>query len=109
MGKVYDLSFAMYFLYTWCTRDAAIGLVVFQSAEILGSYVSQYISYASQLNNTSKPRRSGLRCTTSALLCTSCTLGIQENAAIVLVVLQSAEILGLIICLAIHFLCVTIE
>ena len=48
-------------------------------------------------------------CTTSALLCTSCTRGVQENGAIGLVVLQSAEIQGLIICLAIHFLCVTIE
>ena len=48
-------------------------------------------------------------CTTSALVCTSCTPGLQENSAIGLVVLQTAEILGLIICLAIHFLCVTIE
>ena len=44
MGKVYDLS-------TTGTRgvqeNAAIGLVVLQTAEILGlSYVSQYISYA---------------------------------------------------------------
>ena len=35
-------------------------------------------------------------CTTSALVCISCTLGIQENSAIGLVVLQTAEILGLI-------------
>ena len=48
-------------------------------------------------------------CTTSALVCTSCTRGVQKNAAIGLVVLQSAEILGLIILFAIHFLCVTIE
>ena len=40
---------------------------------------------------------------------TSCTHCVQENAAISLVVLQSAEIQGLIICFAIHFLCVTIE
>ena len=46
---------------------------------------------------------------TSALVCTSCTPGVQENGAISLVVLQTAEILGLIICFAIHFLCVTIE
>ena len=46
-------------------------------------------------------------CTTSALVCTSCTRGVQENAGIGLVVLQSAEILGLIILFAIHFLCVT--
>ena len=40
----------------------------------------------------------------SALVCTSCTRRVQENAAIGLVVLQSAEILGLIICFAIHLL-----
>ena len=62
-----------------------------------------------QLNNTPKPRRPGVRFTTSAVVCTSCTLGVQENAAIRLVVLKSADILGLIICFAIHFLLVTIE
>ena len=45
---------------------------------------------------------------TSALLCTSCTRGVQRNGAIGLVLLQTAEFLGLIICLAIHFLSVTI-
>ena len=60
-------------------------------------------------NYTPKPRRPGVGCTPSALVCTSCTCGVQENGAICLVVLQSAEILGLIICFAIHFLCVTIE
>ena len=48
-------------------------------------------------------------CSTSALVCTSCTRGVPENGAIGLVILQTAEILGLIICFAIHFLCVTIE
>ena len=48
-------------------------------------------------------------CTTSALVCTSCTRRVQENGAICFVALQTAEILGLIICFAIHFLCVTIE
>ena len=48
-------------------------------------------------------------CTTSALVCTSLTPGVQENGAICLGVLQTAEILGIIICFAIHFLCVTIE
>ena len=38
-----------------------------------------------------------------------CTRGVQENSAIGFVLLQSAEILGLIICFAIHFLCVAIE
>ena len=46
---------------------------------------------------------------TAALVCTSCTRGVRENGAIGLYVLQSAEILGLIICFRIHFLCVTIE
>ena len=46
---------------------------------------------------------------TSVLVCTSCARGVQENGAICLVVLQSAEILGLIICFEIHFLCVSIE
>ena len=41
------------------------------------------------------PRRPGVRCTTSALVCTCCTRGVQENGAIGLVVLQTAEILGL--------------
>ena len=48
-------------------------------------------------------------CTTSALVCTSCTHGVQENVAIALVVIQNAEVLGLIICFAIRFLCETIE
>ena len=36
-------------------------------------------------------------CTTLALVCTSCTRGVQENGAICLVVLQTAYILGLTI------------
>ena len=62
-----------------------------------------------KLNNTPKPGTQGVMCTTSALVCSSCTRGVQENGAIGLFVLQSAEILGLIICFAIHFLCVTFE
>ena len=46
---------------------------------------------------------------TSAIVCPSCTRGVQENGAICLVVLQTAEILGLIIRFAIYFLYVTIE
>ena len=38
------------------------------------------------MNDTPKPRRPGVRCTTSALGCTSCTRGVQENTAIGLVV-----------------------
>ena len=45
-------------------------------------------------------RRPGERCTTSALVCTFCTRGVQENGSICLVVLQTVEIPGLIICLA---------
>ena len=55
------------------------------------------------------PRRPGVRCTTSALVCLSCTSGVQGNAAIGLILLQSAEILWLIIYFAKHFLCVTIK
>ena len=46
---------------------------------------------------------------TSALVCTSCKHGVQDKGAIGLVVLQTAEILGLMICFAIYFVCVTIE
>ena len=56
------------------------------------------------MHNTPKPRRPGVRCTTSALVCTSCTRGVQENGAIGLVEHQSTDILGLILCFAIHFL-----
>ena len=35
-------------------------------------------------------------CTTTALVCTSCTRGVQENGAICLDVIQTAEILGII-------------
>ena len=59
--------------------------------------MEEEISYAGQLNNVPKPKRPGVRCTTSALLCTSCTRGVQENGTICLFVLQTAEILGLII------------
>ena len=106
---VYDLSFGMYLLYTWCA-NGAICLVVLQTAENLGLIIcSQYISNACQLNNTPKPKRRGERCTTSALVCSSCTRGVQENGAMGLILFQTAEILGLMICFAIHFLCVTIE
>ena len=57
-----------------------------------------------------KSRRPWVGCTTLALVCTSCTRGVQENGAIGLVVLQTSEILGLIIlCFEIHILCMTIE
>ena len=97
---------------TRCVQEnASIGLVVLQSAEILGLMICFAIhSYAWQQNITPKPRRPGVSCMTSALVCTSCAHGVQENAAIGMVVLQSAEILGLIIiCFEIHFLFVTIE
>ena len=61
------------------------------------------------LKITPKPNWRGVRITTSDLVCTSCTLGVQENDAIGLVLLLSTEILGLIICFAMHFLCVSIE
>ena len=46
----------------------------------------------------------GLRCTTSGLVCTSCTRGVQGNATIGLVVQQTAEILGLIIIYVLQFI-----
>ena len=49
------------------------------------------------MNNTPKTRRPGVRCTTTALICTSCTHRVQEKGAIGLIILQTAEILGLII------------
>ena len=55
------------------------------------------------------PRRPGVRWTTSALVCTSGTPGVQENTAIGLFVLKSAEIQELNICFEKQFLCVTIE
>ena len=61
------------------------------------------------MGDAPKRRKPGERCTASALVCTYCTRGLKENAAIGLVVLQSAEILWLMICFAIHFLCVTTE
>ena len=97
MGKVYDLSFGMYFLYTWCTRECCnlFGHTP-NGRDSRIKHILQYISHTSQLNNTPKPRRPGVRCTTSALVCTSCTCIVQENGAICLVVIQTAEILGLI-------------
>ena len=94
----------MYFLYTWCRRELCnrFGRTP-NCRDSWNNHISQYISYACQLNNTPKPRRPGVRCTTSALVCTSCTRGVQENGAISLVVLQTAEILGLITCFAIYF------
>ena len=99
---------------TSCTHgvqeNGAIGLVLLQTPEILGLIICFATHfYALQLNNTPKPRRPGVRCTASALVCSSCTRRVQENGSIGLVVLQTAEILRLIICFAIHFLIVTIE
>ena len=107
---MYYLSFGMCFLYTWCTREWCNRFGRNPNCRDSPiNHVSQYISYALQLNNAPKPRRPGVRCTTSGLVCTSCTRGVQENGAIGLVVLQTAEILGLIIYFALHFLCVTIQ
>ena len=106
-----DLSFGMYFLYTWCTRECCNRLgrtPIFRDSRVNHIFRNTN-SYALQLNNTTKPLRPEVGSRTSALICISCTRCVQENAAIGLVVLQSAEIPGLIICFAIHFLCVTIE
>ena len=42
------------------------------------------------------PKRPGVGCTTSAMVCASCTHGVQENGAIGFVIIQTAEILRLI-------------
>ena len=87
---------------TSCTHGVqenyAIYLVVLQSAEILVLIICFALHFPCvKLNITPKPRRPGVSCTTSALVCTSCTPGVQENAAIGLVVLQFSEIIVLII------------
>ena len=61
-GKVYDLSFGMYFMYTRCTR------------EWCNRFGRTPNCRDSRINHT---RRPGVRCTTSALVCTSCTRGVQ--------------------------------
>ena len=88
----------MYFLYTWSIREwfNLFGRTPNCRDSRINHIMSQYFSYARQLKNTHKTRRPGVRCTASALVCTSCTRGVQENGAICLVVLQTAGILGLI-------------
>ena len=90
----------MYFLYTWCTREWCnrIGHI----PDFRVNHVSQYISYVLVLKITPRPNWPGVRCTPSDLVCTSCTRGVQKNGAIGLVILQTTEILGLIICFTIH-------
>ena len=87
---------------TSCTRgvqeNGTIGLVVLQTAEILGLIICFAIHFLCVTwNNTPKPRRPGVKCTTSALVCTSCTAGVEPNFENGLVLHQSAQILGLII------------
>ena len=120
---VNDLSFGMYFLYTWCTREWCNPFG--RNPNCRDSRINHMFGNAFPMrNNTPKPRRPGVRgvqpqlwyvllvhveykrmvrrpgvrFTTSALVCTSCTCGVQENGSICLVVLQTVEILGLIIC-----------
>ena len=94
-GKVYILSFGMHFLYTRGTReccnrlgrtpicrDSRINHMFRNTFPMRGNYIIPLTL-----------RRAGVGCTTSALVYTSCTRGVQENAAIGLVVLQSAKIL----------------
>ena len=109
---MYDLSFGMYLLYTWCTGEWCnlFGRTPnCRDSRINHMFRNTFPMLDNKLNNTLKLKGPGVRCTTSTFVCTYCTSGVQENSAISLVVLQIAEILGLIICFAIHFLCVTIE
>ena len=55
---MYDLSFGIYFLYTLCTKNGAICLVKFQTAETLGLIICFAIHFLC-VNNTPKPRRPG--------------------------------------------------
>ena len=97
---MYTLSFGMYFLLTWCTREwyNRFG----RTPNCRDSRINHIM-----FRTLAKPRRPEVRCTNSALVCT-CTHGVQEKGAIGLVELQTAEIQGLI-CFAIHFLRLTIE
>ena len=104
---MYDLSFGIYFLDTWCTRE--LFYLFGSTPNCRDSRINHIFRNTFHLNNTPKPRIPGVRCTNSALVITCCTRGVQENGSIGLVVLQTAEILGLIIYFAIHFPCVTIE
>ena len=96
---------------TSCTlgvqENAVIGLVVLRDSRLIICFaipflcvIIEYYPYA---------RKPGVSCTISALVCTSFTFGVQEKAANGLVVIHSAEILLLIICFAIPFLCVIIQ
>ena len=99
---MYDLIFGVYFFSHDVQENSAIGSVVHQTSEILGLIMFRKTFPMRDIHKTSRP---GVRCTTSALVCNCCTRGVEEKFAIGLVVLQSEEILGLIICFAVHFLC----
>ena len=87
-------------------ENGTISLVVLQTTEILFIICFAIHFHARVLKIIPKPNWPGVGCTTSDLVCTSCTLSVPENGAIGLVVLQTTEIIGLIICFAIHFPCV---
>ena len=78
---MYDLNFGIYLLYTWCTREwfNRLGRAPIYRDILINDMFFQYISYAYLLNNTNNPGRPGVRCMTSALECTCCTRGVQEN------------------------------
>ena len=74
---------------TYCTRavqeNAAIGRTPICRDSMVNHMFRNTFPMRDYCNNTPKPRRAGVRCTTSAMVCTSCTRGVQENAAIGLV------------------------
>ena len=99
-------------VYTSCTHGVqetgAIGLVLLQTAEILcinHMFRNRFPMRDNRMIPLSlRDQRKGVR---PGLWYVH--LEQVENGAIGLVLLQTAEILGLMICFAIHFLCVTIE
>ena len=103
-GKVYDLSFGRYFLYTWCTKECCNRLGrtpicrellvnhMFRNAFPMRDYCIIHLSLGD------KVKFYDLRFS-MYFLYTWCTIECCNR----LVVLQSAEILGLIICFAKEF------
>ena len=101
---MYDLSFGMYFLYTLCTRKCCNRLVVLQSAEILGLIIRFAIHFLCVTTAYTKALETMGKMYDLSFGMYFFSRGVQDDDV---VVLQSAEILWLIISFAIHFLRVT--
>ena len=81
---MYDLSFGMYLLYTWCTREwfNLLGRTPICRDTMIIHMFRNSFPIRGLLNNTNNPWRPGVSCMTSALKCTCCTRGVQENGSI---------------------------